>query len=131
MTRRQLTLALLPVALLAVLAFVAIGFAWKIGQGLEDRTSKFAAVEQNARVIDGKAGIPAEASTSATAMAQALKASDDAEGGYKQFLQSLGILMLIVAAFQAAAIFRFGTSVEPSNPTVETDARKSSARGSL
>jgi len=131
MTRRQLAIALLPVAFLTVLAVVVLGFAWNIGQGVEDRKSRFPAVEQNARVIDGKAGISIEAGTSATAMAQALKASDDAEAGYTKFLQSLGVLMLIVAAFQIAAIFRLARRVEPSNPTVETDARKSGARGSL
>jgi hypothetical protein len=131
MTRRQLAIALLPVAFLTILAIVVLAFAWKIGQGIEDRKSKFLAVEQNARVIDGKAGIPIEAGTSATAMARALKASDDAEAGYIRVLQSLGVLMLIVAAFQATAIVRLSRRIEPSNRTVETDARKSGVRGSL
>lgn len=108
-----------------------LAFAWKIGQGIEDRKNKFPAVEQNARVIDSKAGIPIEAGNSATAMARALKASDDVEAGYTQFLQSLGLLMLIVAALQAITIFRLSRRLEPSNRTVETDARKSGARGSL
>jgi hypothetical protein len=130
MTRRQLALTLLPTSILIVLGVVLFGIAWKANQSIEDRKSKFAAVAQHARAIDAKAGIATESATSASAMAQALKASDDAEAAYVQLLQAAGALMLIIAAFQAAAIWQLRYQSEPSNPTVERDARKSGARPS-
>jgi hypothetical protein len=63
-------------------------------------------------------------------MARALNASDMAESGYLQIIQSIGVLVIILAAFQAGMIWRFYRGGEPSNNTLERDARKSGARPS-
>jgi hypothetical protein len=130
MTRAQLTVGLLPSALLIVLGLGLVAFAWNNRAGIAERNNKVVAVEQNARAIDAKAGISGESPTSAAAMARALTASDRAESGYVQIIQSIGVLVLILAAFQAGIIWRLYRRREPSNNTLERDARKSGARPS-
>jgi hypothetical protein len=130
MTRAQFTVGLLPSVLLIVLGLGLLGFAWNNSRGNAERNNKFLTVEQSARAIDAKAGIPRESPTSATAMARALNASDKAESGYLQIIQSIGVLVLILAAFQALILWRLYRGGEPSNNTLERDARKSGARPS-
>ncbi|MGE5823488.1 MAG: hypothetical protein ACM36A_02730 [Bacteroidota bacterium] len=130
MTRAQLTVGLLPSVLLIVLGLSLLALAWNNSHAIAERNSKFTAVEQTARAIDAKAGIPDESPASAVAMARALNASDKAESGYVQIIQSFGVLVLILAVFQAGILWRLYRKGEPSNNTLERDARKSGARPS-
>ena len=124
MTRGHLVLSLLPTAILIVLAVGLIATAWKWNQSIEARRSMFAAIEENARTIDRKAGIPSHSHMSAAAMAQALKAGDDAETAYTQVLRAAGVLTLLLAGFNGVVVWRLRRGAEPSNPTYMDSSRK-------
>ena len=129
--RHQLAIALIPSALLVVIAGLAFGFGWKATEWAEARIDKFPAIRSHANAIDQKAGLDSNSPTSATAMAVALKAGDDVQIGFGKLLESLGVVLLVLAGVQAVVTVRLAKRQEPSNPTVEGDALKSSARPSL
>lgn len=115
MTRRALAAVLLPSVMTAILGLVALGAGWKYTQWAENRRMLFPAVEQNARAIDAKTGESVDSPKSASAMAAALKSSDDGQAAFGQFLQSLGVLILMAAGWQARVILRARKQEPPSN----------------